>query len=189
MKHLVVHTHLNPQSFTKAVTDEVIKVANAKGHTVKTIDLYADGFDPVLKFPDIQSMFMGGEVQEDVKNYQEMISWADHLTFVYPMWWGQMPAMLKGFIDRVFANGFAFSYGPEGVKGFLTDKTVRLIINTSTTNQIYSETGMHEAQVRINDPGIFGFCGMKTDLTFFGNITTGTDEERKAYLASVTELV
>lgn len=189
MKHLIVYTHLNPESFTKAVIDEVQKAAISKGHEMKIIDLYADGFDPVLNFNDIQSMFMKGDTAPEVKVYQDQIAWADHFTFVYPLWWGQMPAMLKGFIDRVFASGFAFQYTEQGPKGLLTGKTAQLIINTGTPNEYYAQDGMHDAQKRVNDAGVFGFCGIDTKIEFFGNISMGTDEERKAYLAQVSELV
>ena len=107
MKHLIIYSHLNPTSFTNAVVDKVEKTAKEKGDEVKIINLYGDKFNPVLEFPDIEHMFMGKEAPADVAIYQEMVQWADHMTFVYPIWWGQMPAMLKGFLDRVFANGFA----------------------------------------------------------------------------------
>lgn len=188
MKHLIVYTHLNPESFTKAVTDKVESLAMAKGEDVEVIDLYADGFNPVLGYSDIESMFMGKETSDEILAYQEKVSWANHVTFIYPLWWGQMPAMLKGFIDRVFANGFAFEYGAEGPKGLLGEKTVRLIINMGTPKEIHEATGMIAAQERINNGGIFEFCGMKSDITFFGNVTMGTDEDRKGYLTSLEKL-
>lgn len=188
MKHLIIFSHLNPKSFTKAIVDKVVEVGTAKGHEIKVIDLYADKFNPVLEFPDIQGMFMGGETPADVKAYQELMLWADHYTVVYPMWWGQMPAMLKGFMDRVLANKFAFEYGPEGPKGLLTNRTARVIINTGTPNELYAQTGMHDAQKRVNGPGLFGFCGIEAEFTFFGTVATGPDELRKGYLASIEDL-
>jgi len=191
MKHLIIYSHLNPQSFTKAVVDEVEKYSKAKNHEVQIIDLYGDKFNPVLAMPDIGSMFMGEDTPDDVKHYQEMVSWSDHLSVVYPMWWGQMPAMLKGFVDRVFASGFAFRYDEENPTGLglLKGKTAQLIINTGAPNEFYEPSGMHTAQKRINDDGIFGFCGIDTQIEFFGNVVMGTDEERKAYLARVVNLV
>lgn len=185
MNHLIIFSHLNPNSFTKAIVDKVESVAKSNGDSIKIIDLYGEKFNPVLEFPDIEHMFMGKDAPADVKNYQEMVSWADHLTIVYPLWWGQMPAMLKGFIDRVFSNGYAFEYGETGVKGLLNGKTANLYINTGTPNEYYQETGMFDVQKRINDEGIFGFCGIDTDINFFGNVAMGTDELRKGYLESI----
>ena len=186
MKHLIIYTHLNPTSFTKAIVDQVEKTASEKGNEIKVIDLYADKFNPVLEFPDIEHMFMGKDAPADVKAYQDLVSWADHLTFVYPMWWGQMPAMLKGFVDRVFANGFAFSYSPEGYpEGLLKGKTAQLYVSTGTPNEMYEETGMHTAQNRVIADGVFGFCGIDAKMTFFGNVAMGTDELRKGYLESI----
>lgn len=185
MNHLIIYSHLNPGSFTKAIVDQVEKVAIEKGDDLKIIDLYGEKFNPVLEFPDIEHMFMGKDAPTDVKKYQEMVSWADHLTIVYPLWWGQMPAMLKGFIDRVFANGYAFSYGDNGPGGLLTGKTAQLYISTGSPDDYYEQTGMYNAQKRINDEGVFGFCGIDTDITFFGNVAMGTDELRKGYLESI----
>jgi len=67
MKHLIIYSHLNPKSFTKAIVDQVEKTAKAKGDEVKIIDLYGEKFNPILEFPDIQYMFMGGDAPEDVK--------------------------------------------------------------------------------------------------------------------------
>ena len=186
MKHLIIYSHLNPKSFTKAIVDKVEKVSKEKGDAVKIIDLYGDKFNPVLEFPDIQHQFMGGECPADVKKYQDMVAWTDHLTIVYPIWWTQMPAMLKGFFDRVFSNGFAYAYSEQGIPtGLLKGKTVKLYICTGNPNEVYEQMGMHSAQRKVNEEGIFGFSGMKAETVFFGNVAMGPDELRKGYLDSI----
>lgn len=185
MKHLIIYSHLNPASFTKAIVDEVEKKAKDKGEEVKIIDLYGEQFNPVLHMPDIEYMFMGKEMPVDIQKYQEMILWADHLTIVYPMWWAQMPAMLKGFIDRVFSHGFAFQLTENGPIGLLTGKSAHVYINTNTPTAIYEETLMNQAQIRVIEQGVFEFCGIKTATTFFGNVVSGTDALRKSYLESI----
>jgi len=189
MKSLIIYTHLNPDSFTKAVVDEVEKVSNTKGHEIKTIDLYADGFKPVLEFPDIQYSFMGGKAPKDVEIYQRHITWADRIIFVYPLWWQQMPAMLKGFIDRVFTNGYAYVYEESGPKGLLAGKSVQLIINTGNPSELLESTGLHAAVKKVNEEGIFEFCGMTAKTTFFGNVAMGSDNERKEYLNNLGEII
>ena len=96
-----------------------------------------------------------------------------------------MPAILKGFIDRVFSSGYAFEYGEAGPKGLLDGKTAKLYINTGTPDEYYEQNGMYDAQKRINEEGIFGFCGIKASTIFFGNVAMGSDELRKGYLESI----
>lgn len=189
MKHLIIYTHLNPSSFTKAVVDEVEKVAINKGHETKAIDLYADEFNPVVGFSDIQYSFMGGKAPKDVEIYQKHITWADQITFVYPLWWQQMPAMLKGFIDRVFTNGYAYVYEESGPKGLLVGKSVQLIINTGNPSEVLEKNGLHAAVKKVNEEGVFEFCGMTAKTTFFGNVVMGTDNERKEYLSGISEII
>lgn len=189
MKHLIIYTHLNPKSFSKAVADEVEKIAIQKGHEIRFIDLYSDKFNPVLELPDIEYSFMGGDAPDDVKMYQEHISWADHITFVYPIWWEQMPAILKGFIDRVFTNGYAFIYDEDGSTGLLVGKSVQLIINTGNPSEILEKNGLHAAVKKVNEVGIFEFCGMTAKTSFFGDITMGTDKDRKQYLNSIGDII
>ena len=120
-----------------------------------------------------------------IEMMQDEIRKAEHLVFVYPNWWGTYPALLKGFIDRVFSNGYAFEYGESGAKGLLEGKTAKLYICTGNPGEYYEQSGMYDAQRRINDAGVFGFCGIDTKITFFGNVTLGTDEQRKEYLQSI----
>jgi len=186
MKHLIIYSHFNSDSFTKAITDKLVDESSVKGHEIKIVDLYADKFDPVLNASD---MLPEVETPKDILAYQELIKWADHYSVVYPLWWGQMPAILKGFIDRVFANGVAFQYGAEGPKGLLEGRSARLIINTGTPDVYYAQSGMHDAQVRVNDAGVFGFCGIDTQIKFFGDVAMGSDDLRKGYLDQVAKLV
>lgn len=185
MKNLIIYTHLNPASFTKAIVDEVEKKAIARGEEVKIIDLYAEKFNPILDMPDVEHLLMGGIIPEDTKKYQELITWADHLTIVYPMWWAQMPAILKGFIDRVFLHGYAFNFTENGPVGLLVNKTAQVYISTNTPAAVYEETGMNKAQLRIIEQGIFEFCGLKTQTTIFADVKEGTDEMRKGYLKTI----
>ncbi|RLA06437.1 MAG: flavodoxin family protein [Gammaproteobacteria bacterium] len=189
MKHLIIYSHLNPKSFTKAVADEVQKVIIAKGDELKFIDLYGDKFNPVLEFADIQYSFMGADAPDDVKKYQDMIDWAENIIFVYPLWWSQMPAMLKGFIDRIFSNGYAYEYTETGAQGLLSGKTAHCIINAGNPNEILQKIGMDSAIKTVNETGIFGFCGMQSKTTIFGNVAMGSNDERVQYLNNIKNII
>lgn len=186
MTHLIVVTHFNPASFTHAIVDVVKAKAERNNETVEIIDLYADNFNPVLSVEDLGWMYQGGETPENIKAYQELVKKAEKLTVVYPIWWAQMPAMLKGFIDRVFTMGFAFMYDENGATPLLTGKKAHIITCSGSPNEYYASNGMHTAIEKTIDQGVFEFCGYETTHTFFGNVMNGTDEERKGYLESIS---
>lgn len=106
-KILVVVSHPNPKSYTRAVFDAVI--AGLGGADVRTIDLHAEGFDPVLLVDDEHRRRDLDKVEE-TRAHRELVAWCDALVFVYPVWWGGFPAMLKGWIDRVFVSGLTYSF-------------------------------------------------------------------------------
>ncbi|ENO94605.1 hypothetical protein C662_00210 [Thauera sp. 28] len=103
---LVVLGHPDNDSFCRAIADSYIDGAKAAGNEVQLISVGDLAFDPVLHkgYTAIQ------ELEPDLVAGQAAITWAQHIVFVYPIWWGAMPALLKGFIDRVFLPGFAFKY-------------------------------------------------------------------------------
>lgn len=92
-----------------------------KGHEVRVRDTYELNFNPVLGASDFIS-FSQGNTPEDIKEEQEHISWADSITFIYPVWWAGLPAILKGYVDRVFSHGFAYAYGENGIEKLLSGK-------------------------------------------------------------------
>jgi NAD(P)H dehydrogenase (quinone) len=106
-------------------------------------------------------------VSADVALEQEFISWADFITFMHPIWWTGLPAILKGYIDRVFSYGFAYRYDQGVQKGLLTRKQV-VIINTHGKSQAeYQEIGMDKALALTSDTGIYTYCGMDIKKHFY----------------------
>lgn len=120
MNHLVIFCHPSAASFNRAIADSVQAVSEALGHDTSCRDLYGIAFNPVLCKRDMDDP--AGTVPQDVRQEQEFITWADTLTFVYPVWWAGMPAMLKGYVDRVFCQDFAYSLHGDSVKGLLGGK-------------------------------------------------------------------
>ena len=186
MKHLVVYNHPNPKSFCYAVKETVVESAEKLGHDVQVRDLYALNFDPVLAPEDFEAM-QKGTSRADVQAEQEAVTWADHITFVYPIWWTGLPARMKGYIDRVYSHGFAYGFGPKGQLDQKLKGKTALIFNTSgTPSEIYEKSGMHDALKQTSDQGIFVFCGVRVlDHVFFGGVPSVSDEVRKGYLETV----
>ena len=185
MKHLIIYSHPNPRSFCYAVLETAVEELKAKGHEVAVRDLYALNFDPVLKGRDIVG-FQSGEIPADIKTEQEHIRWADIITFIYPIWWVGLPAMIKGYIDRVYSYGFAYAAAEWGPVGLLTDKKVIIFNTQGATKEIYDSEGMFDAIRKTSDRGIFNFCGIEVlEHRFFAAVPSTDDVIRKGYLSEV----
>ncbi|MGZ7442336.1 NAD(P)H-dependent oxidoreductase [Paenibacillus sp. TH7-28] len=189
MKHLIVYAHPSQESFNHAILETAAGTLKSKGHEVVVRDLYALGFQPVLKPEDTQAM-KAGQTPADIKTEQEYIAQADVITFIYPIWWTGLPAILKGYVDRVFAYGFAYAYGAEGIDQLLKGKK-GLIINThGTPKEIYDQIGMSEALKLTSTTGIFAFTGIESvGHLLFGNVPSVGEEALKGHLKEVEETI
>lgn len=114
MKALIVYCHPFPDSYNAAVRDRVIKGITEAGGEVKVRDLYAAGFSPVLTREEWQSHVDPDENFDKIAEDGALIKWCDTIVFVYPTWWYAMPAMLKGWLDRVMVPGLAFHMPEAG---------------------------------------------------------------------------
>ncbi|MGT2949233.1 NAD(P)H-dependent oxidoreductase [Streptococcus devriesei] len=130
MNTLIVYAHPNPKSFNAEIL-KTVQTNLSKAHTVKTIDLYAENFDPILRFDEKLKRRDLDKVAE-MEDYRRLVTWADQLIFIFPIWWSGMPAILKGFIDRVFVSGFAYSYKKTGLAGHLKGKSAWIITTHNT---------------------------------------------------------
>ncbi|PEK36914.1 NAD(P)H dehydrogenase [Bacillus pseudomycoides] len=189
MKHLIVYAHPNPQSFNHAILETVKDELEEKGHEVRVRDLYELNFNPVLAASDFVS-FSQGNTPADIKEEQEHITWADNITFIYPVSWAGLPAILKGYVDRVFSHGFAYAYGENGIETLLSSKKGLLLSTMGNTKEAYTASGMFDAMKKTTDAGIFEFTGIETlDHTFYTSVPSVDDGARKQYLEEVEEVV
>lgn len=185
MNHLIVYCHPNPKSFSHAILEAAVTASKDKGHETLVRDLYSIGFDPILKGSDFVG-FQSGKAPADIAEEQKHVAWADLITFVYPLWWTGLPALLKGYIDRVYSNGFAYSYGETGPVGLLKGKKAVLFTTMGTPNTYYEQSGMLPAMHLTADTGIMTFCGIDTlQHTFFGGVPMSDDSTRKGMLGQV----
>lgn len=189
MNHLVVFAHPNQKSFGKGIVDTIEKACQENGANVRVRDLYEIGFDPILKPSDFVAL-QSGNTPEDIKTEQEHVKWADVITFVYPVWWVGLPAMLKGYVDRVFSYGFAYESVNGAPRGLLNGKKALLFSTTGSPNEVYEQNGMHDSMKQTTDAGIFNFTGIEViSHTFFGSVPYVTDETRNEYLREVEKIV
>ncbi len=132
MKTLVVHCHPSPASFTAAVRDRVLKGLAAAGHEVRLIDLYGEGFDPVMSRQEREDYHTAGLNEQPVAEHLAALRWCEALVLVYPTWWYGQPAMLKGWLDRVWVPHATFRMPEPGkpIGRILTN--IRFIAAVST---------------------------------------------------------
>ncbi|NBD25644.1 NAD(P)H-dependent oxidoreductase [Paenibacillus glycinis] len=176
MKHLIVYAHPEPESFNRAILETTIATLQQNGHEVIVRDLYSLNFQPVLKPEDTAAM-RAGRTPQDIITEQEFIAQADAITFIYPIWWTGLPAILKGYVDRVYAYGFAYSVGEEGIVKMLTGKQGFIINTHGTPKEIYDQMGMTDGLKITSDIGIFDFVGIEpVGHLLFGSIGSFGDE-------------
>jgi NAD(P)H dehydrogenase (quinone) len=114
MRVLVVYCHPVPDSFCAALRDVAIGTLTAQGWDVRLVDLYADGFDPVLGTDERRHYHDRAPADPALATHIGNLKWAEAILFVYPTWWYGLPAMLKGWLDRVWATDVAFKLPADG---------------------------------------------------------------------------
>lgn len=127
MRLLVIHAHPVPESFNSALCKVAVDTARAQGHEVRLIDLYAEGFNPVMSAEERRAYHDDGPPPPDVAPHIAALQWAEGLIFVYPTWWYAQPAMLKGWMDRVWRPGVTFTVPSSGAPMRPALSNVRLI--------------------------------------------------------------
>ncbi|AYD47543.1 NAD(P)H-dependent oxidoreductase [Arachidicoccus soli] len=166
MKDLVILAHPIAGSLNHQLMQTTLKSLQNLNHQIEVRDLYRLNFNPVLSLADMKGQRIG-EVAEDVKREQEYIVWAEQIIFIYPIWWTGMPALLKGYIDRVFSYGFAYQYDQGKQKGLLTGKQTIIINTHGKSHAEYKSSGMDKALSLTSDVGVFTYCGLKINKHFF----------------------
>ena len=189
MKNLVIYAHPTVPCFNEKVVEKVLETAKAKGDEVILRNLYEMNFNPVLSAEDMADL-QKGIVPEDIKKEQDYIREADIMTVIFPIWWADMPAIMKGYIDRVFSYGFAYAYDENGPVPLLKGKKVIIITSTGGAEAMYEQSGMKAAQANTIDGNKFAFCGIEVleHKYFHGNPMT-TPEKIPAYMEEVEALI
>lgn len=178
MRYLIVYAHPNPKSFNHAIREIVEDKLRKDNGQFDVRDLYEIKFNPVLSGSDFVS-FKQGQAPPDIKREQEYVKNADTLIFIYPIWWFGMPAILKGYIDRVFSYGFAYAADEKGLRGLLTDKKVIVFNTTGGSEEDYAQRGYKDALKKTTEIGTLQVCGMKVILhKYFHAVPSITNEAR-----------
>lgn len=173
-------------SLCHALAEAYALGARTEGHVVRQIRLGEISFDPVLHEGYTQSQTL----EPDLLEAQRQIHWAEHLVFVYPVWWGGLPALLKGFFDRVLLPGFAFKYRTDSQAWdkLLTGRTADLLVTQDTPGWYFRWVYGAPAHRQMKRT-ILGFCGIKTRrLAVFSPVRPSSETQRQNWLRRAEQL-
>lgn len=191
MKLSVILGHPYSESFNAAIAGVVVQSLLDNGHVVRFHDLYREKFDPLLHGAEL-ARDHGGDAL--VVEHQREIKEADGIVIIHPNWWGQPPAMLKGWVDRVLRENVAYAFPPEdnggGLPVGLLKATAALVFNHRPTRPGNREsTAFGDPLERIWKDCIFGFCGVTTVARkMFRVMADSSQAQREAWLGEAIEM-
>jgi len=174
MKHAVIFAHPNRRSFTASVADAYVAAVEAMGHSAVCRDLYGMNFDPRLSSDELP---FGGafKPRADVVSERGILQDADVFVLVYPLWLNAPPAMLKGYLDRVFGYGFAYGSGAEPL---LKGRKLASFTSSGAPLQWVRQTGDFDSLQTLFDKHFASVCGMEfVEHVHAGSIVPGIRED------------
>jgi putative NADPH-quinone reductase len=178
MLALIVVANPSPQSLSHAMASAAERVLVARGYEIAYHDLYAEHFDPV------QPTGEGGNVGSSnvlVEQHCSELARADLILVFHPNWWGQPPAILKGWIDRVFRLDTAYAYPPA---------RLAIVVNTSNTSAEREALAFGDPLEMLWKNCVFGLCGVSSVIRcMYAPVSGSTAQQRAAWLSEVTALV
>lgn len=191
MNILVILAHPDPGSFNHAIAGAACETLRRNGHTVVLHDLYREGFNPVMPAAEIPQ---GGDVPPEIQRHCDELAHADGLVIVHPNWWGQPPAILTGWVDRVFRPRLAYRFDEgdqgEGVPVGLLKVKAALVFNTSNTPDERERTSFGDPLELIWKRCLFNLCGIRTcERRMFNVIVTSDLAQRRAWLEETREMI
>jgi NAD(P)H dehydrogenase (quinone) len=191
MKVSVILSHPSSRSFNHAIAEVVLDQLERAGHEIYFHDLYREEFDPVLPKEEILKDALLTPI---LKNHCREIAETDIIIIIHPNWWGQPPAMLKGWIDRVIRPGIAYEFieedKGEGIPNGLLKAKTAIVFNTSNTETAREINVFGDPLETIWKNCIFGLCGVKNFYRrTFNIIVVSTEEQRSKWLNEVREIV
>jgi len=186
MKILLINGHPNAESFNEALSNAYQTGALKANHEIKIIDIRTLDFNPNLTFGYQQRTTL----EPDLLNAWEKIKWAKHLVWIHPVWWGGLPAITKGFIDRLFLPEFTFRYRENSIwwDKLLTGKSAHIITTLDQPGWFYR---WYYSQPSVNQlkKSTLEFCGVKPiKVTYLGPIKSSNDKKRQEWLKAVEKL-
>lgn len=186
MKTTIIYAHPYDGSFNKAILDEVIKCV---GDEYYLIDLIKDGFNPVMSEEELLLYGKGQSNDPHVKKYNDILDDTDRAIFIFPIWWYDMPAVMRGFMDKVHLEGSSYDNTPNGLVAKRHINKTCLFTTSNATNELLIN--------KFGDPiqgtmmaATFEMCGYHNSEWYnMEGIPASTEEQRKAFLAKIKDII
>jgi NAD(P)H dehydrogenase (quinone) len=187
----VILAHPDKGSFNHAIAEAVVEAAQSNGHDVCFHDLYQEKFDPILPFEEFPK---DAHLQFDIDKHCKEISNADGIVIVHPNWWGQPPAILKGWVDRVIRPGVAYEFiesdSGGGIPVGLLKAKSAIVFNTSNTETQRELKVFKDPLETIWKNCVFGLCGVYDfHRRMFNAVVTSSGQQRKQWLHEVRQII
>jgi NAD(P)H dehydrogenase (quinone) len=202
MRLLIVHAHPEPASFSGALVEAGARALLERGHDVRISDLYAARFDPVSDRRNFTAVADGARFRQqteeahasatggyapELQAEMDKLAWCDSLVLQFPLWWLGMPAIMKGWVDRVFAVGRAYGGGRYFSRGVFAGKRAMCAITIGGSADAYSDEGAYGPLPAILHPihhGILGFTGFAVAEPFVVHAPTRMEERERVAMLS-----
>jgi NAD(P)H dehydrogenase (quinone) len=179
MRVMVTIDHPWQQSFNHAILGRVVTTLQEAGHEIDVLDLHRENFDPVMRAGELAVYTQGQHLDPKVSSYQRRIEQAEHLIYIFPVWWEVMPALLKGFFDKVFLPEWAFREA-DAAPLLTFIKTGTVITTMGAPKPVY--TSVEPVLCK----GILEFCGvLRTRWFNICEVGVKTQEERRMWLSEI----
>ena len=187
----LILAHPNKQSFNHAIAQTCARALKEKGHIIFFHDLYAERFNPILPYEEFD---LNAALPSELKIYCDEISSSDGIIIIHPNWWGQPPAILKGWLDRVMRPSVAYAFlegdSGEGIPVGLLKAKAAVVFNTSNTPSEREQNIFGDPLETLWKNCIFGLCGIKVfHREMFSIIVTSTLEQRQLWLKNVEHTI
>ena len=183
---LIINGHPDKESYNYAISSAYLKGATESKATVKSIHLIDLKFNLNLQYGYRKRT----DLEPDLVEAQEMLLWANHIVWIYPVWWGSVPALMKGFLDRILLPGFAFKKREGSVwwDKFFTGKTSRIICTLDQPPWYYriiNRCPSHNAMKKLT----LNFIGVKSvKITTIGPLRLSSEDFRKKWLSKIEKM-
>ena len=190
MHTTIIFAHPWHGSFNKAILDQTVSVLLEHGKAYEIIDLNKDGFEPVMLEKDLALYAQGRSTDPLVLKYQKILKTTDELIIIFPIWWYNVPAILKGFMDKVMLKDFAYVETKSGLKGQLTHIKKTSIFTTSETPTLYMNLFKGNPIHGVFIPGTLKGVGLhNVKWCNCGFITRSTRTKKEKYLRRIAKIV
>lgn len=191
MKPLIIYAHPYSGSFCHAVKEKIIETLKEKGEEYNIIDLYEDKFDPVMSGDDLRLYSKGETTDPNVDKYLDLLSETSIIYLIFPVWWGVMPAILKGFFDKVFLPKRAYVYQKSGMlKAMFPQIKKAVIFNTLGGPKLYHNLILRFPVKRIVGNTTLKMIGVKkVEIVQFDSMKKSSDKLREKWLNQTSEII